>query len=142
MIHKPARNPANPPRPAAKSNLEEEMSKVFAEDSTFMLIKKYIIYKMMSSNLFINHALRAMMISYKILGTTITNALINKTAGEIFTSGNSIDTLKKDIHVLAKKKVHGVGNYVVEGLEHMDEGKIEQIFKDMIDSIQAITEND
>lgn len=72
----------------------EEMQKVFAEDSTFMLIKKLFIYKTMSSDLFINHALKAMMCSYKILGTKLTNALINKSAGEIFTSGASIDTLR------------------------------------------------
>ena len=141
MIHKPARNPANPPRPSTITSPEEEMAKVFAEDSTFMLIKKYMIYKMMSSNIFINHALRAMMLSYKLFGTTLTNALINKTAGEIFTSGVSIESMKKDIIALGKKNIHGVGNYVVEGLEHMDEAKIEIIFKDMMDSIHAITEN-
>lgn len=106
-----------------------------------MLVKKYFIYKLMSSNLFINHALDAMMLSYKLLGKTITNALINKTAGSIFTSGINIDTLKDDIKVFEKKHIHGVANYVVEGLVDMNEAQLDQIQKDMMDCTKALTEN-
>lgn len=95
----------------------------------------------MSSNLFINYALKGMLISYKIFGTTLTNLLINKTAGEIFTSGASIESLKQDLKLLQKRNVNGVGNYVVEGLSTMDDAVIDKVFKDMIDCIQAITEN-
>jgi hypothetical protein len=66
---------------------------VFAADSTFLLIKKYLIYKMMSSNLFINYALTGMNLCYKVFGVRITNFIINKSAGEIFTAGASLETL-------------------------------------------------
>lgn len=116
------------------------MASVFASDSTFLLIKKLMIYKMMSSNLFINYALMGMNFFYKVFGVRFTNFLINKSAGAIFTSGASIQTLLKDIEVLEKKKVHGVGNYVVEGLHEMDEAKINIFYRDMMDSIHALTE--
>jgi len=66
------------------------MAVIFANDSTLGLIKKLIIYRMMSSNLFINHALRVMQLSYKVLGVSLTNLLINSTAGSIFTSGETL----------------------------------------------------
>ena len=52
-----------------------------------------IIYKTMSSNLFINHSLNAMNLAYGLIGMKITNKLIESTAGSIFTGGVSIDDL-------------------------------------------------
>lgn len=52
---------------------------------------------MMSSNLFIRYALTGMNLFYKIMGKRFTNALINSTAGSVFTSGESIESLMKDI---------------------------------------------
>lgn len=75
----------------------------------------------MSSNIFINYSLGGMNLSYKLLGKTMTNWLIDKTAGGLFTSGPTINTLLKDISSLEKRKVGGVGNYVVEGLETMND---------------------
>jgi len=66
---------------------------IFKHDSTFTLIKKMIIYKTMSSNLFINHSLNAMNLAYSLIGMKITNKLIESTAGSIFTGGVSIDDL-------------------------------------------------
>jgi len=66
---------------------------IFKHDSTFTLIKKMIIYKTMSSNLFINHSLNAMNLAYGLIGMKITNKLIESTAGSIFTGGVSIDDL-------------------------------------------------
>jgi len=43
----------------------------------------------MSSNLFINYALSGMNLSYKLLGVGITNFIINKSAGGVFTAGAS-----------------------------------------------------
>lgn len=62
-----------------------------------MLIKKMIIYKMMASNLFINYSLPAMRALYSVLGVRMTNVIINRTAGEVFTSGEQISTLVADI---------------------------------------------
>jgi hypothetical protein len=71
-------------------------------DSTFMLIKKYLIYKMMGSNFFINHSFRAMKLFYKIMGVRLTNSVIENTAGSIFTGGVGLDDLLKDVDKLEK----------------------------------------
>ena len=75
----------------------------------------------MSSNLFINYSLGAMLTMYKIFGVRFTNFLVNKTAGEVFTSGETVKSLTKDIEELSKRNIKGVGNYVAEGLHSMDE---------------------
>jgi len=69
---------------------EEEIKMIFLKDSTYSLVKKLFIYKMMSSNLFINYSLSAMQVLYKLAGVKMTNLLVNKTAGEVFTSGETI----------------------------------------------------
>jgi hypothetical protein len=114
---------------------------VFAEDSTYLLMKKYFIYKIMSSDLFINHALTGMNFFYKVFGTRFTNFLVNKSAGEVFTSGESIHSLLKDIEGMEKKRVHGIANYVVEGIPTMDHAKIAMYYRDMMECIHQLTEN-
>ncbi len=89
-----------------------------------MLIKKMLVYKMMGSNLFINYALPTMNMLYKVLGIKITNFFINKTAGEVFTSGEQISTLLQDIKQFEQRGILGTGNYVAEGLHVMDEKAI------------------
>jgi hypothetical protein len=81
------------------------MAAIFANDSTVSLIKKLMIYRMMSSNMFINHALNGMRLSYKFMGRTLTNFLINKTAGSIFTSGETLQTLAEDIKKVEARKI-------------------------------------
>jgi hypothetical protein len=44
----------------------------------------------MSSNMFINHAAKWVHNLYKIFGIRFTNFLINRTAGELFTSGETL----------------------------------------------------
>ena len=111
-------------KPSRQPTPERQMQAIFASDSTFQLLKKLMIYRMMSSNFFINNALGGMRLSYKILGRTLTNFAINKTAGSIFTSGETLQSLVADIEVLEKKGIHGVANYVVEGLHEMHEPTI------------------
>ena len=111
-------------KPSRQPTPEQQMQAIFASDSTFQLLKKLMIYRMMSSNFFINNALGGMRLSYKILGRTLTNFAINKTAGSIFTSGETLQSLVADIEVLEKKGIHGVANYVVEGLHEMHEPTI------------------
>ena len=48
----------------------------FKHDSTFELVKKYFIYKIMGSNMFINYSLMGMNIAYKLLGVKFTNLVI------------------------------------------------------------------
>lgn len=69
------------------SETKLDVSTVFAQDSTFELIKKFFIYKAMGSNLFINYSLSGVHLSYKLFGISLTNFLIEKTAGSIFTGG-------------------------------------------------------
>jgi hypothetical protein len=83
-------------------------------------MKKLVVYKVMSNNFFITHSYSGIRLMYRLLGKGITNTLINHTAGDIFTSGETIPSLLKDIKVLEKKKVGSVGNYVAEGLDSMD----------------------
>lgn len=75
----------------------------------------------MSSNLFINYSLGAMNLLYKIFGIRVSNALVNKTAGEVFTSGETIESLVEDISELEKRNIKGVANYVAEGVHEMNE---------------------
>lgn len=75
---------------------------MFAQDSTFLLIKKLAVYKLMGSDLFINNALGLMTTCYNILGIAVTNKAINSSVGSLFTSGETITTLMKDIAQLEK----------------------------------------
>ena len=78
-----------------------EISSVFAQDSTATLIKKFVIYKAMGSNLFINYSLGGVHLMYKLFGMKLTNALIEKTAGSLFTGGVDLEDVK-----LATKQLH------------------------------------
>ena len=93
----------------------------------------------MSSNFFINYALRGMQLSYRLMGRSLTNFLINSTAGSIFTSGETVQTLLADIKNLEARGILGVANYVVEGLHDMDEAVIQKVYEDLIDSVKALT---
>jgi len=104
--------------------MEPDYSAIFAKDSTALLMKKFFVYKLMGSDLFINHSLWMMNLSYRLLGVRLTNFAITRSVGSLFTSGETIDTLLADIAELEKKNIHGVGMSVVEGLPKMDEIKI------------------
>ena len=67
----------------------------FARDKTSELIKKYIVYRAMGSDFFINYSLSAVHLSYKILGTRLTNAIIENTGGAIFTGGVTTNNVKQ-----------------------------------------------
>jgi hypothetical protein len=70
---------------------------VFANDSTILLMKKFFVYKLMGSNLFINYALGAMNLCFKIFGIKLTNFAINNSVASIFTSGESIASMTYDV---------------------------------------------
>jgi hypothetical protein len=63
-------------------------------------MKKFLVYKLMGSNLFINHSLTLMQSAYKVLGVSATNFVINRSVGSLFTSGETLDTLVQDINLL------------------------------------------
>jgi hypothetical protein len=91
----------------------------------------------MGSNLFINYSLGLMNLCYKIFGVRITNFAINKTVGSLFTSGESIQSLIKDIASFEKNNIYGIANYVVEGLAVMDDEFVQKVYDHLIESIHA-----
>ena len=76
----------------AETSTQQELnySSIFEKDKTSTLIKKYFVYKLMGSNLFINYSLGLMNLSYKVLGIRLTNFAINKSVGSLFTSGENL----------------------------------------------------
>jgi len=101
----------------------------FARDSTIELIKKFIIYKAMGSNLFINYSLAAVQLSYKLFGIHLTNSIIESTGGAIFTGGVTLSSVKKVRQIFHERKTGTVANYVVEGLRQV-ENKTLDTFRD------------
>jgi len=87
-------------------------------------MKKFLVYKLMGSDLFINHALRGMELSYKLLGTRFTNFILNNTVVPLFCAGETIDQLKADIRDHRKRNINVIGNYICEGLSEMNENDI------------------
>jgi hypothetical protein len=80
----------------------------------------------MGSDLFINHSLSMMNLSYKLLGIRLTNFAINNSVGTLFTAGETIETLVEDIAQLEKRGISAIGNYVIEGLDVYDDATIEK----------------
>ena len=119
---------------------EEPASSIFAQDSTTVLLKKFMVYKLMGSDLFINHALTMMNLSYRVFGIRPTNFVINQSVGSLFTAGETIETLIQDTAELQKKNIDAIGNYVVEGMAEMDLVAIEQTYQQIMDAIEASTE--
>ena len=65
--------------------------------------------------------------------------MINKSAGEVFTSGETITSLLNDMSKLENRGIKGVANYVVEGIHQMDEKIIQNVYNDLMISIKALT---
>jgi proline dehydrogenase len=112
----------------------------FKYDTTFGLMKKMGIYKMMGSNLFINHSLTAMSLSYKLFGIKLTNAVIENTAGSIFTGGVSVDDLVKDMDVLADRNIGSISMMVAEGLTNADEKTLDYFHSISMDTVRKMSE--
>jgi virulence-associated protein VapD len=97
---------------------------MFEKDSTFLLTKKFLVYKLMGSNLFLNHALTGLRLAYRAMGLKVTNFLINRSVGSIFTSGETVSSLVEDVNQLKAKNIESIGGYFVEGLQKYDEAKV------------------
>lgn len=87
-------------------------------------MKKFMIYKLMGSDLFINHSLTMMNQSYRFLGTRLTNFVLNNTVVPLFCAGETIEMLKADIKEHKSRNVNVIGNYICEGLGDMNEAMI------------------
>jgi hypothetical protein len=113
---------------------------IFAKDSTALLMKKFLCYKLMGSDIFINFSLSILNAFYKIIGVRLTNFCINQSIGSLFTSGESIKSLVEDITNLEKDNIYGIAMYVVEGLPTYDDAKIQEFFEHLLQSLHAQTD--
>jgi virulence-associated protein VapD len=112
---------------------------MFEKDSTYLLAKKFMVYKLMGTNIFLNHALTGLQIAYRAMGLRLTNFLINRSVGSIFTSGETVSSLVADVNQLKAKNIESIGGYFVEGLKHYDEAKVQRFYNDLKDSITELT---
>jgi len=103
----------------------EEGKSVFIHDSTFTLCKKFLIYKMMGSNMFINYSLTGISAAYKVLGTKLTNFAIENTAASVFTGGVTVADLGKAELELEQRGIGTIGCYVVEGVRDAQNEKLD-----------------
>ena len=79
----------------------------------------------MGNDLCINYGLVGMEFGYRLFGVRLTNAIIEQTAGTIFTGGVTLDDLKKDIASLEQRNIGSIACYVVEGLRKIDNSKLD-----------------
>ena len=122
------------------SEAEKQVRSAFRHDSTFGLVKKLFIYKVMGSNIFINYSLLGMNLAYKLMGVSLTNLLIEQTAGSIFTGGVTLQDLRNDIQTLQSRGIGGIGCYVVEGLRKVENEKLDGFLDFSLKSIDVLTE--
>ena len=113
---------------------------VFAHDSTFMLVKKLMIYKMMGSNIFINYSLMGINVAYKVFGTRLTNSLIESTASSVFTGGVTVADLMESSKSFSKREIGTIGCYVVEGVREAENEHLDHFYDFSVESVQAVTE--
>lgn len=100
-------------------------------------MRKYATYKLMGSDIFINHALTMMGIAYRILGIRPTNFCIHNSVGDLFTSGETIDSVKSDVKSLREKNIRSIVNFAVEGLAEYDEQRILEFYAATIETINS-----
>jgi hypothetical protein len=100
-------------------------------------MRKYFAYKLMGSDLFINHSLTMMGLCYRVMGIRPTNWCINNSVGDLFTSGETMDTLVKDVKGLREKNIRSLVSFAVEGMPEHDEALILDFFQQTIDTIES-----
>ena len=105
-------------------------------------MKKFFIYKIMGNDICINYGLVGMEFGYRLFGVRLTNAIIEQTAGSIFTGGVTLDDLKNDISSLEKRNIGGIACYVVEGLRKVENSKLDEFLDFSMESVRVLTEND
>lgn len=112
---------------------------VFANDSTPLLIKKLMVYKLMGSDLFINHSLTLVNMSYKLFGIKLTNFAVNNSVASLFTSGETLTSYMKDQSAFSQQNIGTVGMSVVEGMPHQDNEYVAKIYGDLMEYINVTT---
>ena len=95
----------------------------------------------MGTEFFINQSLAITNVFYKVFGIKFTNYFINKSVGNLFTSGESLQTLLDDMKVFENKNINCISSYAVEGLPTYDKSKIEFFYQQMMTTIDSLTES-
>ena len=114
---------------------------LFHHDSTYLLTKKYIVYKLMGTDFFIDHSEKLMSLSYSLLGQTVGNAIIRRTMADIFVSGETVQDALHDTEGYEQRGIGGVACMSLEGLKTMDEEYLEKSYQLFLHSIQVLTED-
>jgi hypothetical protein len=52
-------------------------------------MKKFLVYKIIGSNTFVDYSMSIINVAYKLFGIKITNFLVNKTVAPLFISGET-----------------------------------------------------
>lgn len=104
-----------------------------------MLCKKLAIYKMMGSNIFINYSLVGISAAYRLLGTKLTNLVIENSVGSVFTGGITVADLNTNTAILKERGIGTIGCYVVEGVCNAENAKLDQFLDFSVNSINGIT---
>jgi len=124
-------NPLARPFSSAASSVVEGTSKtasntknIFADDSNWLLINKYLVYQLCRFPFFVKNARKMVAGANKIfgifliilcnIGTKFVNFCIEQTIGKVFTAGITLDDLSKDMEALVAKKVYSVADLSIE----------------------------
>ena len=94
---------------------------------------------MMSSNFFINYSLVGMNFSYRLFGVKLTNTIIERSAGSIFTGGVTLNDLNRDIRTLSERNIGGIGCYVVEGVSNPQDSELNNFTDFTLESIEHLS---
>ena len=94
----------------------------------------------MSSNFCINNSLTGMQWAYKLLGTRLTNTIIERTAGSIFTGGVTLDDLKRDMRSLKERNIGTLGGYCVEDIDTSNERELAEFTDTVLETIESLSE--
>lgn len=121
-----------------KQNEQPAEVSPFAFDKTSTLIKKFFVYKAMGSNLFINYSLSGVHWSYRIFGKNLTNTLIERTSGSIFTGGVTLQQVKAMRSFLRERQTGVIPMCVVEGLSNPPKSALDNFCNMTIRSIQQM----
>jgi hypothetical protein len=119
----------------------EKMKILFAHESTFMLCKKLMVYKLMGSNLFINYSLGGMRLCYSLLGKRATNMMIENSVGELFSGGVTTEDCKVVNNRFKEQNVNNLTGLVVEGLRSVTDAQLDNFLDISMKTIKDLSED-
>lgn len=93
----------------------------------------------MGSNLFINYSLVGISAAYKLMGTKLTNLVIESSAASVFTGGITVADLNTNTAELKERGIGTIGCYVVEGVCNSENAKLDQFLEFSVNSINGLT---